>query len=204
MAEHSSMNSDPRIDGVALPVQTNTRYYWIETVKGTQGVRYVVLGRKPYARYTHWMGRPIPCNERPDCPWCGRGLGIRYTAWVAAIRVSTKKLVCLTLSEGAVKAIMSRWEDGPGLRGLDVFLKRTVDGPQKELLVEFNNRCDPGAERPEFDVIPSLHRLWNIQQRQAWEDMTGQHDGPGGAGGAVLAGPNRPRPALPDRHAVPY
>jgi hypothetical protein len=152
--------------GAGLPAESNIPWHMVISPKGAGKVKATLLADLFTGFWVHWEGRAMPCNEQHDCPRCQAGLGYRWQGYIAVFDRTNSKRAVLALSEGAARQLLFYQDKYGSLRGLLVESWRKFPTKQNspQCIVQVG-RVEPDEVMSEHDIMPSLRRMWGLNER---------------------------------------
>ncbi len=123
-----------------------------------------------WTHFCNHANRTVPCVGEAHCDRCQVGLHRRWKGYIAAILSTTRQPVIVELTEGAARAIRNDPLYKSGLRGCILTLQRKKPHKTAPVFADLQGPI-PGANvPPDFDVLPSLERLWQCKPADAGSD----------------------------------
>lgn len=160
--------------GAPLPRDGERRWYKVYSVPQTDALHFICLSPIWDGHWSHWDGvRAYRCTEIEGCEGCRIGHQHRWTGYLAGMELGRRRgEMVAALTPGACLYIDKRViQHKLDLRGIEMRATRmkrkedSIAAKNAAVSVELIRRHPLATLAPEFEVLPSVLRMWGIHHQ---------------------------------------
>ena len=177
------------IDGVEIPPVRSLLRQWHKVHGPRRGnkLKCLILSRKIRSVLIHYhpeCKREFPHFVNRTCMFCERGWNPRWKGFAAARWLHMASVFVLEITEGAARRLAADELVRERFRGREVHLSRSGDYVNSPVYPEVFRGVDEKLLLPEFDVMPSVLRVWQMNEKmlpvfeEEYPDKPGIFHGP--------------------------
>ena len=132
--------------------------------KPTLPIRAIILGRRLYGVFTHFLdGKTRPClTGFSPCYSCRKRVPKRWKGYLGVILPGSGRRAIAEITAEACLRNPGLYPGSTPLRGNVLDLRRSGKAANSPVACEIQTSCAYSAVPPEFDVMEALCRIWQL------------------------------------------